>query len=341
VTGKRVASVSLDMDNLWSYLKTHGNPEWERLPSYLGVLAPRIVELFGEQGITASVFVVGLDASRDDGAKAVAALSAAGHEIANHSFKHEPWLHRYSRDQLVDELARTEEAISDAGAPVPVGFRGPGYSLSPELLDVLAERGYRYDATTLPTWIGPLARTYYFRASKLSAEERAKRSALFGSAWEGLRPIRPYEWRLAENRKRLVELPVTTMPLLRLPIHISYLIHLHQQSPRLARRYFALALDLCRLRGVSPSILLHPLDLLDHRDSPGLEFFPGMALPSDEKLAVLRYALAGLRERFDVVGTAQHVDRLRDSDLGSSRPSESAGPRQGGRLPGRKKAHGR
>jgi hypothetical protein len=27
--GKPLASLSLDLDNLWSYMKTHGDPGWE------------------------------------------------------------------------------------------------------------------------------------------------------------------------------------------------------------------------------------------------------------------------------------------------------------------------
>ena len=185
------ASISLDADNLWSYLKTHGNPDWQSRPGYLPALGPRLLDAYGRHGITASVFVVGHDAATDEGADFVASLTAAGHEIANHSFEHEPWLHLYSRDRLDDELARTEEAIVAAGAPRPIGFRGPGYSLSPSLLELLERRGYPYDATTLPTWIGPLARAYYFRSVQLSADERAQRQALFGSASRGTASGRP------------------------------------------------------------------------------------------------------------------------------------------------------
>src|SRR4030065_112277 len=99
------ASLSLDLDNYWSYLKTHGNPAWEPYPSYLATAVPR---------------------------------------------------------------AR------------PRGFRGPGFSISEGVLETLIDLGYRYDASTLPTFIGPIARAYYFRASKLDAEERRRREALVG-----------------------------------------------------------------------------------------------------------------------------------------------------------------
>ena len=32
------ASISLDLDNLWSYLKTQGAPGWESFPSYLDLV---------------------------------------------------------------------------------------------------------------------------------------------------------------------------------------------------------------------------------------------------------------------------------------------------------------
>ncbi|GAB2979943.1 polysaccharide deacetylase family protein [Saccharothrix stipae] len=306
------ASVSLDLDNLWAYLKTHGDPEWERRPSFLPTAVPRLLEAFGTHGLTTTVFVVGADVEREDGARAVAAITAAGHEVGNHSFGHEPWLHRYTRDRLEAELARTEDAIVAAGAPRPTGFRGPGYSVTRDLLELLAERGYRYDASTLPTWIGPLARAYHNRTAPGGGERD-----LFGGFSRVRAPNAAYRWRVGAG---LVELPVTTMPLLRLPIHGSYLLQLHQVSPRLARGYFTAALRLCRARGVQPSLLLHPTDVLGAAEAPGMEFFPGMAVPGTRKVEFLGWVLGALRAHFDVVGTGAHVDRLaaglREHDTG-------------------------
>jgi len=39
-----VASLSLDLDNKWSYLKTHGDVGWESFPSYLDMVVPRVLD---------------------------------------------------------------------------------------------------------------------------------------------------------------------------------------------------------------------------------------------------------------------------------------------------------
>lgn len=321
-----VASVSLDMDNLWSYMKIHGDPEWSTRPSYLDALVPRMLETFAEHDLTATVFVVGADAAREDGARAVAGIAAAGHEVANHSYEHEPWLHRYSRADLEKDLAMTEDAIEAAGAPRPTGFRGPGYSLSPDLVEVLVERGYRYDASTLPTWIGPLARAYYFRSAKLTAEQRGERQMLFGQASEGLRPVHPYRWQLRAGGS-LLEIPVTTMPLARVPMHVSYLLQAHEVSPVLAKAYFRAGLLACRARGVGPSLLLHPLDFLDGKDAARLEFFPGMALAAATKVKIVKWAVAEMQKHFTVVGTGAHAEKLLGRGIVRTRSADSAGPR--------------
>jgi Polysaccharide deacetylase len=313
VSALPTASVSVDLDNLWSYLRTHGDPEWERRPSFVTAATERLLELLGAHRLTATVFVVGADAERADGAAAVAAIVAAGHEVGNHSFWHQPWLHRLTPTELDEELGRAEDAIVAAGAPRPVGFRGPGFSVTPEMLTLLERRGYAYDATTLPTWIGPIARAYHYRSAtaadgKIPGE--AEPADLFGPVSDVRAPLRPYRWRGPAGSPGLVELPVTTMPLLRVPIHGSYLLQLHQVSPRAARVYFATALGLCRLRGVSPSLLLHPTDVLDRREAPGMDFFPGMAVPGPEKVRLMDRVLGALCRRFDVVGTGAHAARV-------------------------------
>jgi len=302
---KRMASLSLDLDNKWSYLKTHGDAGWEQFPSYLDVVVPRALDMLAERGLHITFFVVGQDAAFESNGPALRSIAEAGHEIGNHSFNHEPWLHLYEPWQLADELTRAEEAICTATGQRTVGFRGPGFSFSPEVLAELARRGYEYDASTFPTFLGPLARYYYFLRSNLSGGQRDQRKQLFGKFSEGFRPLKPYAWPGLE--RELIEVPVTTMPLVRAPIHLSYLLYLAQASEFVALNYFRTALALCDLRGIEPSILLHPLDFLGCDDDQDLSFFPAMKSPAAAKLRLVGRALDMLAKRRRVVTMREHA----------------------------------
>jgi hypothetical protein len=316
---KPPCSLSLDLDNQWSYMKTHGDAGWESFPSYLDVVVPRILEVLDRWGWKITVFVVGQDAALERNRPALAALTAAGHEIGNHSFRHEPWLHLYEESEIEEEITRAEEAIEAATGQRPRGFRGPGYSLSRSTLEILARRGYLYDASTLPTFLGPLARAYYFLTARLASEEKEQRKQLFGGWRDGLRPIRAYRWRL-ENAT-LLEIPVTTMPLLKLPFHFSYLLYIATFSTALAVLYFRTALWLCRLAGTEPSLLLHPLDFLGRTDVPELAFFPAMRLDRARKLVLLGRMLQILSTRYAALPLGEQARRLlSDSSLRSHPP---------------------
>lgn len=301
-----LASVSIDVDNLWSYQKTHGDPEWERRGTYLPTLLPLALEALDRLDLRITFFLVGLDADDPRNADALAGVTRAGHEVGNHSYEHEPWLHRYPREQLAEELDRAGAAIQRATGQPPVGFRGPGYSWSATLFELLAERGYLFDASTLPTFLGPLARTYYFWTARLTPEERETRRMLFGTARDGLRPIRPYRWRLDRGRS-LLEIPVTTMPGLRVPFHLSYLLWLARRSERLMHAYLATAITACRLARVEPSFLLHPLDLLGGDLVPQLGFFPGMDLDTATKRRLFLDVLGRLGRTFRLVPMSTHA----------------------------------
>jgi protoporphyrinogen oxidase len=308
IENRSVATLSIDLDNLWSYLKTRGDQSWRNLPSFLDLVVPRVLQFLDQREQPITWFVVGQDAAVAENRTMLSSIASAGHEIGNHSHNHEPWLHLYPPDRIDQELNEAERAIEEATGRRPRGFRGPGFSVSRDVLLALERRGYRYDASTLPTFIGPLARAMYLRRTDLTSEEHAERSALFGAWRDGFRPLTPYRWRLAGER--LVEVPVTTFPVLRTPIHMSYLMYLGERSPALAYRYLAVALRLCRCMGVAPSLLLHSHDFVGADDVPKLSFFPGFRLRSEAKLRLVARCVDVLRRDFRVLPIASYVDRL-------------------------------
>ena len=100
-------------------------------------------------------------------------------------------------------------------------------------------------------------------------------------------------------------------PIVKLPIHVSYLLYLGQYSPALAAFYCRLALTLCRLMRVEPSILLHPLDLLGCDDVSELSFFPAMGLPAARKLAIAERAIDQFAASYEIVTMEQHAAAIR------------------------------
>ena len=319
---KQIASLSLDLDNKWSYMKTHGDLGWESFPSYLDLCVPRILNFLKERELQITFFIVGKDATFDRNQEAIKQISDAKYEIGNHSFKHEPWLHLYSKQELIEEFQKTEDALEKITGQLTKGFRGPGYSLSPTVLEVLAQRDYQYDCSILPTYIAPLARAYYFfKSPEMSDEEREKRKKLFGKFSDGFQSLKPYKWQIGENE--LTEIPVTTLPIFKTPIHASYVVYLSTFSKFAARSYWKTALKMCKLMGVQPSLLLHPLDFMSGEDVPELRFFPAMSLPIEEKLEFVSEILEMYAKEFEVVDMQTHVNSLKQKDLGLRKYGES------------------
>lgn len=307
---KPIADISLDLDNKWSYLKTRGDEAWATYPSYLDQVVPHILQTLASHSLRITVFVVGQDAAMDANLPALRSIVAAGHEIGNHSFHHEPWLQRYTPEQLEREFDLAEQALARITDQRLRGFRGPGYSLSPEVLNLLCRRGYVYDGSTLPTFIGPLARAYYFFRSGFTRQQAEDRSRLFGTLRDGLRRIKPYNWKTEHGP--LLEIPVTTMPFIRAPFHFSYLMFLAQRSEWVAEAYFRFALTLCRLTGTSPSLLMHPTDFLGSDDVSGMDFFPGMSIPGQRKRDFMHRMLGILAKSWQIVPMADKARSLAD-----------------------------
>ena len=59
---KPTASLSLDLDNQWSYMKIHGDAGWEEFPSYLDVFVPHVLDILDELGLKITFFTI--DATR-------------------------------------------------------------------------------------------------------------------------------------------------------------------------------------------------------------------------------------------------------------------------------------
>ena len=306
---KPIASLSLDLDNKWSYMKTHGDAGWESFPSYLDMLVPRVLDLLESLGLTITFFVVGQDAALEKNAPSLKQIADAGHEIGNHSFRHEPWLHLYSDEEIETELRSAQEAIR-------AGHRLPPHRLSRAGLQLLAvPRSRRSSASATPTTPAPSPHSWArwpgsitSCASNLSKDELTTRKALFGSFTEGFRPLKPYCWRTAAGE--LIEIPVTTMPLVQgadpcqLPAVPELLFRRRWRWPGSAPPWRCAGSPACSRRSCCTRWISSGCD-----DESDLSFFPAMNLRPDSKMSVMERILKMLARRFDVVPMREHAVR--------------------------------
>lgn len=150
----KICSISIDIDTLRFYHQIHGLPPSSYAgpdPVYTHAL-PRFFEIFSQLGIRCTLFVVGEDLQHPEHADVLREAVSRGHELANHTMHHPYRFTRLDQPNIQRQIALAEEAIE---ALLPddqrvVGFRCPGYNVNAAVLEILRQRGYRYDSSIFP-----------------------------------------------------------------------------------------------------------------------------------------------------------------------------------------------
>lgn len=200
-----------------------------------------------------TLFAVGEDVERPEATAVLRDLTAAGHEVENHSHHHRYDLTRLSRVEMSDEVVRGADAIERAVGRRPEGFRAPGYTVTPQLLEIIGESGARFDSSVFPcpAYYGAkgLALAWLAARGRRSAAILDHPRVLFG-------PTQPY--RLTSG---LWEVPIQVTARLRLPVIGSSLTLAGRRGARLLARS-------CRSFPLV-NLELHALDFLDEADGLG------------------------------------------------------------------------
>jgi peptidoglycan/xylan/chitin deacetylase (PgdA/CDA1 family) len=106
---------------------------------------PRILRALEDFGVPATFYVPGVTAQRHP--DEVGAIVERGHELAHHG-------HTHRRPDLLSAGEQREEieqglAALSAFAARPIGYRAPGWELTPVTLELLAEHRFRYDSSLM------------------------------------------------------------------------------------------------------------------------------------------------------------------------------------------------
>lgn len=318
------ASISLDLDDLWAYRRSFGLAVPEDLPSLLPVAIPRFLDFMAQRGVRGTVFVVGRDAEQPEHASLMRQIALAGHELGNHSHGHASDLETWSLDQQQTDLARAHAAIERAAGIAPVGFRAPSFQISGQLLEAIKTLGYQYDSSTFPSALGALARHWHIRRARHLGTQVSLTHAAYGSAAMRL-PLKPYAWKLRGGS--LIEVPITTLPGLRIPLHGTYLQFLADRSTMLAHSYVRLAIALCKRALIAPHYLLHATDFIGADDPFECSFLPGMQRPWRHKVRLLSTLVQRLQDRFTLLRIDHYVTALAAGGELPTRSPPAADPR--------------
>lgn len=123
---------------------------WETLPCRVQDNTDYILDLFAEQGVHATFFILGWVADRFP--SLIRKIAESGHEIASHGYSHAR-VCQMSSDEFRKEVVTTKKILEDLSGVEVIGFRAPSYSINEKnlwALKVLHEAGYRYSSSIYP-----------------------------------------------------------------------------------------------------------------------------------------------------------------------------------------------
>jgi polysaccharide deacetylase family protein (PEP-CTERM system associated) len=124
--------------------------DWERYPLRVESNTQRLLDLFDENQVKATFFVLGWLAERTPGL--VREIAARGHEVACHGYSHAIV---YNQDPKVfrEETLRSKLLLEDIVQTSVYGYRAASYSITGRslwALDILVEAGFVYDSSIFP-----------------------------------------------------------------------------------------------------------------------------------------------------------------------------------------------
>lgn len=292
------ACISIDLDNFEDYrslVDPRGDPTG---PSFYAAV-PRFLDALDRVGARATFFAIGRDLGCAGNRRTLREIASRGHEVGNHSHTHPYDFCALGRARKREEVARCEGAIADALGERPVGFRAPSGDVDGETHEILAERGYRYDASLTPS---PLMWLFMLYARRYVERERYR----LGRPAYALAPIHPYLPRAnALHRPRgpgcddgpaLVEIPISAVPGIRIPFYATLL-----------RRFGARSFDwLTRLYPTRWPLHagFHALDLMELRGTSlarALARRPGLSVPFERRRRFVAHAFGRLAARGECV----------------------------------------
>jgi len=124
--------------------------DWHKYESRVEKNTCKILELFEEQNVKATFFVLGWIARRYP--NLVREIHTMGHEIACHGYNHR-LIYHLTPDQFREDVHTAKGILEDITRTQIIGYRAASYSIVKRTLwalDILIEEGFLYDSSIFP-----------------------------------------------------------------------------------------------------------------------------------------------------------------------------------------------
>jgi len=283
---KAPGTLQVDLDGIRILLGNRGYESFSRQDYIFNAeTVSRFLALFDTYGIKATFFVVGKDLLDEAKKKIVKEIAERGHEIANHSMNHSVNFGSLTRKEKELEIRDAEEIIGDIAGTRPVGFRAPNFDIDEATLEILEERGYVYDSSILPA--------YLFSNKNI----------------HGFSPLSPYHpsrksiWR--RGQRKVLEVPVSAVPVIRVPYHSSFVIAAHNFN--MGPSVFYTGFFLTRLMRLPLNYAFHAAELADSTHDGRLSYFQGLRIPLKERYKMISLILKNITENFTIFPTNKFI----------------------------------
>jgi hypothetical protein len=305
---KMPATVQVDVDGLDILLKHHGQPSQQEKDYIFLSGLPRFLDLFDRWGVKATFFIVGRDLQDKEKMKILERLVAAGHEVGNHTMSHPASLSSLSAEEQEREIAQCEDLCEEVLGVKPIGFRAPNFDVDERTTAILRQRGYIYDSSVLAMPYAPFLRWCKTRIAPI----KGAKTLYLGRAAFGLAPLRPY-WLADETlwkrgNSSLIEVPVTTMPFLRLPFHASF--NLALRSFGMGNVLFNVGYGFAWRTKTPINYVFHVCELAEMGDDQRLASHWGLSLPVEKRIQVADEQLKKITSRYDVAATRSYAQQV-------------------------------
>ena len=287
-----ILCVNIDVDSLRLYRAIHSLPERAEGSEVYKAGVVRFMDLLDSLKIPGTIFSIAADLL-PDAKRILQDAVSRGHEVASHSLSHPYDLFKLEDPSV--ELEYSRQKLQDATGSDILGFRSPGYNLSPDLLANIVLH-YKYDSSVLPSLPYFFARAAVIGSMKIRGRQSSSSVGHFSNF---ARQWRPFSWQTGDTK--LPELPMSAVfgvPVIGTTLATNSLV-LRRVLPILKRRKFI-------------NIEFHAIDFMDESDGleKGLAVEPSVRVPLNVRLKRFEAALKTLQKHAKAITLAQAADQV-------------------------------